>query len=95
MRMYQTHQFLKYLIDVRLNFVNFSTCHNGAWDCDNDSCENITCPKNQEYIDGESICEAKVTCATYDLKASCSDATTRFRGCGCKGGTVMAPDVSN
>ena len=68
------------------------TCQNGAWDCDNDSCEDITCPKNQEYIDSESICEAKVTCATYDLKASCSDATTRFRGCGCKGGTVMAPD---
>ena len=92
---YKTHQFLKYLIDVRPNVINFSTCQKGAWDCDTDSCEDITCPKNQEYIDTESICQAKVTCATYDLKASCSDSITRFRGCGCKNGTVMAPDVSN
>lgn len=65
----------------------------GAWDCDHNECEDIVCPKNQEYIEADSICNVHKTCANIDLKMTCND-NTHYKGCGCTNGTVMAPDVS-
>ncbi|CAG2184395.1 unnamed protein product [Mytilus edulis] len=69
------------------------TCLDGAWDCDHNECEDIVCPKNQEYIEADSICNVHKTCANIDLKMTCND-NTHYKGCGCTNGTVMAPDGS-